>query len=66
MVLEDVLAWNCFLFTITCLVSAILKAMSQQLQVRIAAEEVGLKERSPYDLFSYNDIPSSTLPQIIR
>ncbi|KAK6145669.1 hypothetical protein DH2020_022489 [Rehmannia glutinosa] len=41
-------------------------AMSQQLQVRIAAEELGAKERSPYDSFSYSDIPSSTLPQIIR
>ncbi|KAL6531208.1 hypothetical protein OROHE_014277 [Orobanche hederae] len=41
-------------------------AMSQQLQVRIAAEEVGAKERSPYDTFSYSDIPSSTLPQIVR
>ncbi|KAL1559617.1 polycomb group protein EMBRYONIC FLOWER 2-like isoform X3 [Salvia divinorum] len=41
-------------------------ALSQQLQVRVAAEEVGLKERSPYDSFSYNDVPSSTLPQIIR
>ncbi|KAG8390222.1 hypothetical protein BUALT_Bualt01G0061400 [Buddleja alternifolia] len=41
-------------------------AMPQQLQVRIAAEEVGAKERSPYDSFSYSDVPSSTLPQIIR
>ncbi|KAK4436400.1 Polycomb group protein EMBRYONIC FLOWER 2 [Sesamum alatum] len=41
-------------------------AMSQQLQVRIAAEEIGTRERSPYDSFSYNDIPSSTLPQIVR
>ncbi|GER29569.1 embryonic flower 2 [Striga asiatica] len=40
--------------------------MSQQLQVRVAAEEVGTKERSPYDSFSYRGIPSSTLPQIIR
>ncbi|KAL8535408.1 hypothetical protein ACS0TY_011158 [Phlomoides rotata] len=38
----------------------------QQLQVRIAAEEVGISERSPYDSFSYSGIPSSTLPQIIR
>ncbi|GFP80747.1 polycomb group protein embryonic flower 2 [Phtheirospermum japonicum] len=41
-------------------------AKSQQLQVRISAEEVGAKDKSPYDSFSYSDIPSSTLPQIIR
>ncbi|KAL0341151.1 UNVERIFIED_CONTAM: Polycomb group protein EMBRYONIC FLOWER 2 [Sesamum radiatum] len=41
-------------------------AMSQQLQVRIAAEEIGVRERSLYDSFAYSDIPSSTLPQIIR
>ncbi|XP_042048448.1 polycomb group protein EMBRYONIC FLOWER 2-like isoform X1 [Salvia splendens] len=41
-------------------------ALSQQLQVRVAAEEIGLKQRSPYDSFSYYDVPSSTLPQIIR
>ncbi|KAL0382259.1 UNVERIFIED_CONTAM: Polycomb group protein EMBRYONIC FLOWER 2 [Sesamum calycinum] len=41
-------------------------AMSQQLQVRIAAEEIGARERSLYDSFAYSDIPSSTLPQIIR
>ncbi|XP_012839960.1 PREDICTED: polycomb group protein EMBRYONIC FLOWER 2 isoform X2 [Erythranthe guttata] len=41
-------------------------AISQQLQVSIVAEEAGAKERSPYDFFSYNDVPSSTLPQIIR
>ncbi|KAL3650390.1 hypothetical protein CASFOL_006793 [Castilleja foliolosa] len=41
-------------------------AKSQQLQVRISAEEVGAKDKSPYDSFSYSGIPSSTLPQIIR
>ncbi|KAL3837861.1 hypothetical protein ACJIZ3_022452 [Penstemon smallii] len=46
--------------------SLFMKAMSQQLQVSIAAEEVGAKERSPYDSFSYNDVPSSILPQIVR
>lgn len=48
------------------LLSVLLKVTSQQLQVRIAAEEVGIRERSLYDSFSYNGIPSSTLPQIIR
>ncbi|EYU35158.1 hypothetical protein MIMGU_mgv1a010365mg [Erythranthe guttata] len=46
--------------------SCFMKAISQQLQVSIVAEEAGAKERSPYDFFSYNDVPSSTLPQIIR
>ncbi|KAL2549999.1 Polycomb group protein EMBRYONIC FLOWER 2 [Forsythia ovata] len=41
-------------------------AKLQRLQVSIAAEEVGAKERSPYDSFSYSDIPTSSLPQIIR
>ncbi|XP_073035720.1 polycomb group protein EMBRYONIC FLOWER 2 isoform X2 [Primulina eburnea] len=41
-------------------------AMLQHLQVSIAAEEVGAKERSPYDSFSYSDFPFSTLPHIIR
>ncbi|EPS70751.1 embryonic flower 2, partial [Genlisea aurea] len=40
--------------------------MSQQLQVRISAEELGAKDRSLYDSFSYNNIPSAVLPQIIR
>ncbi|XP_051119653.1 polycomb group protein EMBRYONIC FLOWER 2 isoform X2 [Andrographis paniculata] len=41
-------------------------AMRLQLQVCIAAEEIGAKDRSPYDSFSYRGIPSSVLPQIIR
>ncbi|KAL3521374.1 hypothetical protein ACH5RR_019523 [Cinchona calisaya] len=39
---------------------------SQQLQVIVTAEEVGAKDRSPYDSYSYNDIPSSSLPHIVR
>ncbi|XP_019058067.1 PREDICTED: polycomb group protein EMBRYONIC FLOWER 2 isoform X2 [Tarenaya hassleriana] len=38
----------------------------QQVQVTISAEEVGAKEKSPYSSFSYNDISSSSLLQIIR
>ncbi|XP_027104037.1 polycomb group protein EMBRYONIC FLOWER 2 isoform X2 [Coffea arabica] len=41
-------------------------ASSQQLQVIVTAEEVGAKDRSPYDSYSYNDIPSSSLPHIVR
>uniref|UniRef100_A0A5B6ZJZ6 Putative embryonic flower 2 n=1 Tax=Davidia involucrata TaxID=16924 RepID=A0A5B6ZJZ6_DAVIN len=39
---------------------------SQQLQVIISAEEFGAKEKSPYDLYSYSDIPTSSLSHIIR
>ncbi|KAJ8537137.1 hypothetical protein K7X08_035538 [Anisodus acutangulus] len=41
-------------------------ATIQQLQVKIAAEEAGARERSRYDSFSYNDIPTTSLPRIIR
>ncbi|XP_051113540.1 polycomb group protein EMBRYONIC FLOWER 2-like isoform X2 [Andrographis paniculata] len=41
-------------------------AMSLQLQVCIAAEEIGAKDRSPYDSLSYRGIHSSVSPQIIR
>lgn len=40
--------------------------MTRQVEVIISAEEVGAKEISPYDLYSYNDIPSSSLSHIIR
>ncbi|PKA60696.1 Polycomb group protein EMBRYONIC FLOWER 2 [Apostasia shenzhenica] len=39
---------------------------SFKIHVSLCAQEVGAKERSPYDSFSYNDIPPSTLPHIIR
>lgn len=38
----------------------------QQLQVSIAAEELGAKWKTPYDSFSHSDIPASLLPHIIR
>ncbi|ESQ43452.1 hypothetical protein EUTSA_v10012944mg [Eutrema salsugineum] len=38
----------------------------QQVQVTISAEEVGATEKSPYSSFSYNDIASSSLLQIVR
>ncbi|CAK9135101.1 unnamed protein product [Ilex paraguariensis] len=38
----------------------------KQLQVIISGEEVGAKERSPYNLYSYNEIPTSSLSHIIR
>ncbi|URD87253.1 polycomb group protein EMBRYONIC FLOWER [Musa troglodytarum] len=37
-----------------------------QLQVSIYAQEVGASETSPYDFYSYDDIPTSSLPHIIR
>ncbi|OIT04473.1 hypothetical protein A4A49_06664 [Nicotiana attenuata] len=41
-------------------------ATIQQLQVKIAAEEAGTGEKSAYDSFSYDDIPTTSLPRIIR
>ncbi|KAL3524118.1 hypothetical protein ACH5RR_016952 [Cinchona calisaya] len=46
--------------------SSVSLASSQQLQVIVTAEEVGAKDRSPYDSYSYNDIPSSSVPRIVR
>ncbi|XP_010935944.1 polycomb group protein EMF2B isoform X3 [Elaeis guineensis] len=39
---------------------------SYQVQVSICAQEIGARERSPYDSYSYNDVPTSSLPHIIR
>ncbi|KAL2555951.1 Polycomb group protein EMBRYONIC FLOWER 2 [Forsythia ovata] len=41
-------------------------ALLQQLQVSIAAQELGAKWRSPYDSLAHSDIPDSLLPHIIR
>ncbi|XP_074583896.1 polycomb group protein EMF2B-like [Curcuma longa] len=41
-------------------------ASTCQVQVSISAQEVGASETSPYDLYSYDDIPTSSLPHIIR
>ncbi|URD99229.1 polycomb group protein EMBRYONIC FLOWER [Musa troglodytarum] len=41
-------------------------ANSCQVKVSICAQEVGASETSPYDFYSYDDIPTSSLPQIIR
>ncbi|KAF8110425.1 hypothetical protein N665_0084s0035 [Sinapis alba] len=38
----------------------------QQVQVTISAEEVGATEKSPYSSFSYDDISSPSLLEIIR
>ncbi|KAA8519630.1 hypothetical protein F0562_013925 [Nyssa sinensis] len=38
---------------------------SHKLQAKISAEEMGTKEKSPYDSYPYNDIPTS-LSHIIR
>nr|ABD98790.1 polycomb group protein EMF2 [Eschscholzia californica] len=37
-----------------------------QLQVKISAQEVGNNERSPYDSYSYDNVPVSSLPEIMR
>jgi len=39
-----------------------------QLQVSICAQEVGARDmfKSPYNYYSYNDVPPSSLPHIIR
>ncbi|KAH9325384.1 hypothetical protein KI387_005562, partial [Taxus chinensis] len=37
-----------------------------RLQVDISAQELGPRENSPYDSYSYSDIPSSLLSRIIR
>ncbi|KAG8060946.1 hypothetical protein GUJ93_ZPchr0002g25101 [Zizania palustris] len=41
---------------------------SYQLQVSISAQEVGARDmsESPYNVYSYNDVPPSSLPHIIR
>ncbi|XP_020112648.1 polycomb group protein EMBRYONIC FLOWER 2 isoform X2 [Ananas comosus] len=39
---------------------------SYQLRVSICAQEVGARERSPYHSYSYDNVPTSSLPHIIR
>ncbi|XP_058104295.1 polycomb group protein EMF2B-like isoform X2 [Magnolia sinica] len=39
---------------------------SMVVQVNIFAQEVGAKERSPYDSYAYDDVPTSSLSHIIR
>ncbi|KAG0484815.1 hypothetical protein HPP92_008894 [Vanilla planifolia] len=39
---------------------------SYKLQISLRAQEVGARERSPYDSYTYNNVPASTLPHIIR
>ncbi|XP_072977401.1 polycomb group protein EMF2B [Typha angustifolia] len=39
---------------------------SYQLQVSICAQEAGARDKSPYDSFSYDDVPTSSLPHIMR
>ncbi|XP_071728643.1 polycomb group protein EMBRYONIC FLOWER 2-like [Rutidosis leptorrhynchoides] len=38
----------------------------KQVPVFISAEELGAKDISAYDLYSYSDIPQDSLPQILR
>ncbi|XP_020277074.1 polycomb group protein EMBRYONIC FLOWER 2 isoform X2 [Asparagus officinalis] len=39
---------------------------SFQVQVTVCAQEVGAREKSPYDSYSYDNVPASSLPHIIR
>ncbi|WOL07277.1 polycomb group protein EMBRYONIC FLOWER 2-like isoform X1 [Canna indica] len=39
---------------------------NSQIQVSVCAREVGASETSPYDFYSYDDVPASSLPHIIR
>ncbi|PON69774.1 hypothetical protein PanWU01x14_085580 [Parasponia andersonii] len=39
---------------------------SQHIQVTVSAEEFGAKEKSPYNSYMCNDVPSSSLSHIIR
>lgn len=39
---------------------------SQQVQVNIFAEEVGAKDKSPYDSYAYNNVPLASLSHITR
>ncbi|PWA43168.1 embryonic flower 2 [Artemisia annua] len=38
----------------------------QQVPVVFTAEELGAKDKSPYDLYLYNNIPTNSLPHVIR
>ncbi|XP_043706488.1 polycomb group protein EMF2B-like isoform X1 [Telopea speciosissima] len=38
----------------------------QKVQVNISAQEVGAAERSPYNLYTYNDIPTLSISHIMR
>ncbi|KAJ6841178.1 polycomb group protein EMBRYONIC FLOWER 2 isoform X7 [Iris pallida] len=39
---------------------------SYKMKVSISAQEIGAREKSPYDSYSYNDVPTPLLPHIIR
>ncbi|CAK9325026.1 unnamed protein product [Citrullus colocynthis] len=39
---------------------------AQQVQVTISAEEFGARDKSPYDSYTYSEIPSSSLSHMIR
>ncbi|CAI9273918.1 unnamed protein product [Lactuca saligna] len=41
-------------------------AEAVQVPVMISAEELGAKDISPYDLYSYNNIPTNSMPHVIR
>ncbi|XP_077235314.1 VEFS-Box of polycomb protein [Tasmannia lanceolata] len=42
------------------------KSSSRRVQVNILAQEVGPMEKSPYDSYTYDDVPTSSLSHIIR
>lgn len=53
---------NCLAFGLHNIVSR----SSFQVQVTIRVQEVGAREKSPYDSCSYSNIPAPSLPHIIR
>ncbi|KAF8380585.1 hypothetical protein HHK36_028073 [Tetracentron sinense] len=46
--------------------SCFLESSQQQVQVDISAQEIGANEKSPYNSYTYNDVPTSSLSHIIR
>lgn len=55
-----------FFFFISFLTFGSQKHTAQQVQVTISAEEFGARDKSPYDSYTYSEIPSSSLSHMIR
>ncbi|XP_031483350.1 polycomb group protein EMBRYONIC FLOWER 2 isoform X1 [Nymphaea colorata] len=55
---------NCIKFQTRASLS--MKSAMKQMQVNIYAQELGARERSPYDSYSYHDVPASSLSHIVR
>ena len=55
-----------FLFFIFFLIFGSQKHTAQEVQVTISAEEFGARGKSPYDSYTFSEIPSSSLSHMIR